>query len=51
MQHLLPRSQQVNLATDTLQKTEVFGYGTLKLKTGTTLGTLKVQQALLVQTV
>jgi hypothetical protein len=48
---LLPRSQQVNLATDTLQKTEVFGFGTLKLKTGTTLVTLKVQQVQQAQTV
>jgi hypothetical protein len=50
-QRWLPRNRQVNLATDTLQKMEISGYGTLKLKTGTTLVTLKVQQALLVQTV
>jgi hypothetical protein len=29
---------------DTLPRTEVFGYGVLKMKTGTTLVTLKAQQ-------
>jgi hypothetical protein len=50
-QHLLLHSLQVNLVMDTSLKTEVFGCGVLKMKTGTTLVTLKDQQVLPVQTV
>jgi hypothetical protein len=39
------RIQQASLAMDILLKMEIFGYGMLKLMTGTTLVTLKVQQA------
>jgi hypothetical protein len=34
MPHLLPHNLLVNLAMDILLKTEVFGYGMLKTKTG-----------------
>jgi hypothetical protein len=49
--HLLLLSRQGNLVTDTLLKTEVFGFGTPRLMTGTTLEILKVQQVQLVLTV
>jgi glyoxylate carboligase len=50
-QRWLLRNLLVNLATDTLQKMEISGYGTQRQKTGTMLVTLKAQQVRLEQTV
>jgi hypothetical protein len=47
---LLLLSLQGNLEMDISQKTEVSGFGTPRLMTGTTLEILKVQQARLAQT-
>jgi hypothetical protein len=46
----LPRTLKVYLEMDISQKTEVFGFGTPRLMTGTTLEILKAQQARLAQT-